>query len=314
MSSARLLIGTHPKGRIPPHSVITIGVFDGVHIAHQQLIRTALALARKKQALAGIITFDPDPQHVLHPSTHQPALMPLVERLAILKRMPVDWIWVLPFTVHFSRTPAQDFIEQILVKQLGATAVVVGEGFSFGKDRTGDLSLLRRFGAPHGMRVVSVPAVLRGGEAVSSSRIRWLISEGDLRQARQLLGRPPALYGKIVSGKGRGRPMGFPTANVQLVSQALPPQGVYAVNLRRIDTQQSWKGVMNFGVRPTFGSGPVVCEVHLLGFQGNLLGKPVAVSLVGQLRSERHFPSPGDLQKQIRRDVTRARVLLARLA
>ena len=171
--------------------------------------------------------------------------------------------------------------------------------------------MLRRLGAPSGIRIVPVAPIRRGGEPVSSTRIRRLITQGALGQARQLLGRPPGLYGTVIHGAGRGRQLGIPTANLRLIPQALPPQGVYAVTLRELVAGRTWPGVMNFGIRPTFGTGPAVCEVHVFGFRGSLVGRRVAVLLRQRLRGERCFASSEALISQVRRDISRARRLLS---
>ncbi|MBI4340809.1 MAG: riboflavin biosynthesis protein RibF [Candidatus Omnitrophica bacterium] len=312
MGQARLVTGASAGRRLPARAVVTIGVFDGVHVAHRQLIRAVVRLARRRRRVtSGIITFHPDPQRVLHPARVSPALMPIEERLARLRLLGVDWIWVIPFTCAFARVRAERFVRRVLIGQLRAGAVVVGDGFLFGKDREGDLRILRRLGASAGMQVVSVASIRRHGQPVSSSRIRRLIAEGLLAQAAQLLGRPHALVGTVVRGTGRGRRFGIPTANIRLLPQALPPQGVYAVRLRAGSSGRWRPAVMNFGMRPTFGAGPVVCEVHVLGFRGRLLGRRVVVSLLKRLRGERYFASPAALIAQVHRDISRARRLLS---
>lgn len=303
---ARVITGWPPLGGVSKKSVITIGVFDGVHIAHQQLIRAAVKLAKEKQTTSGIITFDPDPQHVLDPVHAQPLLMPIEERLRYLARLGVDWIWVIPFSPRVAGIAAGQFVRRVLVGKFKVSAVVVGDGFLFGKDRAGDLSVLRKHVSVSIMR-----SIRRQGLPVSSSRIRNFIQQGQLSSARRLLGRAPSIYGSVVTGAGRGKQLGFPTANIRLSSQALPPQGVYAVKARFSSAARFWPGVMNFGIRPTFGGGSVVCEVHLLEFSGKLLGQSVEIQLMRHLRHERCFASPSALQKQIQRDIRRARQLVA---
>ena len=298
--------------RPPRRVIVTVGVFDGVHIAHQRLIRTTVRLARRLRGTSVVITFDPDPQRVLDPAHAAPALMPLDARVATLKALGVDRVWVIPFTKRFARLTAEQFIRRVLVRRLGTAALVVGDAFVFGKSRQGNMTVLRALGPSCGMRVVPVRAVRRGGAVVSSSRIRRLISDGRLAEARRLLGRPPTLYGVVVRGAGRGRRLGFPTANIRLIPQIVPPQGVYAVAVRRRDGRRIWRGVMNLGIRPTFGPGPVVCEVHLLGFSGTLLGQSVSILLLARLREERCFPSWHALIRQVRRDIARARRVFAR--
>ncbi len=298
----------------PPRAIVTIGVFDGVHRAHQRLIRAAVRMARRRRGTSVALTFDPDPQAVLHPASAPPALMPLDERVAHLRELGVDLVWVIPFTPRFARLTAAQFIRRILVARVRAEAVLVGEAFAFGRNRRGDMEVLRSLGPRCGIRVVSVRQITHGGEPISSSRIRRLIAEGRLGPARRLLGRPPALYGRVVRGAGRGRRFRVPTANVRLEPHALPPEGVYAVLLRRAGRPGTFRGVMNLGTRPTFGAGPLVCEVHLLGFSGTLTGRSVSVSLLARLRGERCFSSPEALYRQVRLDLRRAHRLFPRLS
>ena len=294
---------TVPRARGP--IVATVGVFDGVHLAHQQLIRTTVHYARQWRGTSVVVTFDPDPAFVLDPHHAQPALMSLAERLSHIKALGVDWVLVIPFTRQFSRITPTQFIRRVLTQRLHASALVVGRDFLFGHHRQGNLKVLQQFGPRYGVRIIPVPLMIRGGMPVSSSRIRHLIHTGHVSQSRQLLGRPPALSGTVVQGAGRGRRLGFPTANVRLLSHIVPPDGVYAVIVRSAHRQ--WRGVMNLGVRPTFGPGTLVCEVHLLGFSGTLLHRQVTIALLARLRNERCFESPQALVRQIQRDLTRAR-------
>jgi len=312
MGSRGVVTGLRAFREAPRRAVVTVGVFDGVHAAHRQLIRTTVQLARRLHGTSVVVTFDPDPQAVLNPARTQPALMPLRVRVASLRALGAQRVWVIPFTRRFARMSAEQFIRRLLVGRLRAEALVVGEAFAFGRNRRGDLAALRALGPRLGMRVVCVRAITRGGAPVSSSRIRRLIAGGQLAPARALLGYAPMLYGVVEGGAGRGRRLGFPTANIRLASQLLPPQGVYAVAVREAASRRLWRGVMNLGVRPTFGRGPLVCEVHLLGFAGRLLGRPVAISLLKRLRAERRFPTPAVLQRQVARDVRRARHLFHR--
>lgn len=305
----RILAGVGAVTRPPRRAVVTVGVFDGVHVAHQQLIRTAVRQARRMNGTSVVITFDPDPQTVLHPSSAAPALMPLAERLRCLETLGVDQVWVIRFSHQFARLSAEQFIRRVLIRRLRARALIVGDTFAFGRDRRGDLAVLQRLGPAHGMRVIPVKPIMRGGLPVSSSRIRRLIHDGTLGQARRLLGREPKLYGTVVRGVGRGRRLGFRTANLRLIPQVMPPRGVYAVMVEAAGRR--WRGVMNLGTRPTFGQGPVVCEVHLLGFSGILLRRAVRVALLARLRGERRFSSPQALSRQVRRDIRRAQSLLA---
>jgi riboflavin kinase/FMN adenylyltransferase len=295
----------------PRRAVVTVGVFDGVHRAHQHLIRSTVRLARRLKGTSVVVTFDPDPHAVLDPDHAPPALTPLHARLAQLRALGVDWVWVIPFTRAFARTRAETFLRRIVRTRLRAAALIVGESFAFGRDRRGNLATLRVLAPALGVQVCALQDIRRGGAPISSSRIRRLIAGGRLAEARRLLGRPPALYGTVVHGAGRGCRLGFPTANIRLTASTLPPRGVYAVLLTT--ASRRYRGVMNLGVRPTFGPGPLVCEVHLLNFSGRIRGRAVTVSLVAHLRGERCFPSPQALVRQVRRDVSRATRILARL-
>ena len=305
----RVLTGLDAVTHRPKRAAVTVGVFDGVHVAHQQLIRATVRLARRQNGTSVVITFDPDPQAVLHPRSAPPALMPLASRLRYLEELGVEWVWVMPFSKRFARMSAEQFIRRVLIRRLRTAALIVGDAFVFGRNRRGNMVVLQTLGPAHGMRIIPVKPITRSGTTVSSSRIRQLIRDGGLLQAKRLLGRAPMLYGTVVRGAGRGRRLGFPTANIRLIPQVLPPRGVYAVIIEVAGRR--WRGVMNLGRRPTFGKGPLVCEVHLLGFSGTLLRRAVAVALLARLRGERRFLSPQALSRQVRRDIARAQPLLA---
>ena len=239
--------------------------------------------------------------------------MPLEERLKHFADLGVDCTIVVPFTRRFARRSAETFVLEILTRRLAATAVLVGENFAFGAHRHGDIATLKALGSAHGMRVIPLTSMRWHGQPISSSRIRHLIAHGDLGHARRLLGRAPELYGTVVHGAGRGRRLGVPTANLRLIPQVLPPRGVYAVLVRQSQGRRTWQGVMNLGVRPTFGPGPLTCEVHLLKYSGTLLGRRVAVSLLAPLRRERRFATAQSLVRQIQRDLAHARRIFTRL-
>lgn len=317
----RLLRGRKALTHPPWRAVVAIGMFDGVHLGHQRLIRATVRLAERLQGTSVVITFDPDPQRVLNPAQAQPRLMPLDVRLRVIEALGADLAWVIPFTRRFSRIDAEQFFHEILLKQAGAVAVVVGENFSFGRDRRGNLALLRAYGRRHGMRIVVTSPVVKEREVVSSSRLRRVIQRGEIASARRLLGRPVQLYGTVVRGEGRARQLGFPTANVRLAHELVqPPHGVYRVWLDVAGRR--YQGLMNLGIRPTFltrraaarrnGSTPVVCEVHLANFRGDLYGRVVTIALLAWVRPEQRFVGPDELAWQIRQDLRRAHLLRAR--
>ena len=303
----RVLTGLNAVRRAPLRAVVTVGMFDGVHIAHQQLIRTTVRLARRSRGTSIVITFDPDPQLVLDPRHAPSPIMPLERRLQLIAALGADLVWVIPFTKTFATLTPEDFVRRILEERLRATCIVVGETFGFGRARQGNLELLRTLGQQSRMRVVALTAVTRRGQVVSSSRIRRLIQTGDLAQARQLLSRPFELTGKVVHGSGRGHQLGFPTANVRLVPTLMPPRGVYTVWLHH--AARRWNGLMNLGTRPTFGKGPLVCEVYLPRFRGQLYGRLVTIGLLTRLRGEHRFRTPQALVRQIQRDLLHARLV-----
>lgn len=302
-----VLIGRNRLTIIPPRAVVAIGMFDGVHRAHQQLIRTTVRLAQRVRGTSVAVTFDPDPQTVLDPHHAQPPLMPLQRRLELIESYGARLIWVIRFTPAFSRMSPEGFVRLMLWRRLRARWIVVGSAFAFGKDRRGDLALLRRLGAVCGMRITALPAVRAGGMPISSSRIRTLVQRGALAEARQLLGRDAELSGVVVRGAGRATQLGFPTANIRLAPTLQPPRGVYHVGV--VVGRRRYDGLMNLGVRPTFlpasRSAGLVCEVHLPTFQGTLYGQSVRIELHRYLRDERRFPNPQALIRQIRRDLRR---------
>lgn len=285
-------------------AVVTIGMFDGVHLGHQHLMARTVRVARRHRGRSIGVTFNPDPQRVLDPARAHPPLMPLRRRVALMRERGLDRVIVISFTRAFAALTPEQFVARILVRRLQAQVVVIGANFAFGKNRRGDVALLRRLGARHGMRVITVPAVTRGGSPVSSSRIRRLVLDGRLPEAQRLLGRPFELSGIVVRGSGRAMRLGFPTANIRLDDTLRPPQGVYRVQLMWARRQAA--GLMNLGVRPTFGRGPVVCEVHLPTFRGHLYGQSVRVACGSKLRDERRFESPHALAAQIRQDLLHA--------
>ena len=307
----RVITGLHALTVLPRRSVVTIGMFDGVHLGHQRLINTAVTLAKRSRAASVVVTFHPDPQQILDPAHAPRSMMPLEDRVRLISALGVDLVWVIPFTPAFSKRSAERFVEEILVERLHAVCVVVGTTFMFGNERRGTLKLLQGLGRQYRMRVLVVAPVRRGGELVSSSRIRRLIESGELEEAHRLLGRPVELRGTVVKGEGRAQTLGFPTANVRLASTMLPPRGVYQIQLQH--AEKRFRGLMNLGIRPTFLPAvsherrtrvpPLVCEAHLVGFHGDLYGQSITIAVLKRLRDERQFDTPQALVQQIQRDL-----------
>jgi riboflavin kinase/FMN adenylyltransferase len=280
---------------------LALGNFDGVHLGHRSLFREAAEHGRP-----GALTFEPHPGKVLQPDLAPRLITPLPRKLQLLEAAGLDVVVVLPFTLQFARTPARDF-EGMLFDGARLRTVVVGGDYTYGALRSGSVSTLREAATARG---ATVEPLTVGGVVASSSRIREYILEGRVSAAQALLGRPFDLDGVVVKGDGRGRSIGFPTANVDTHGELLPASGVYAVRVR---TSEGWHGgAANIGTKPTFGGAAVTVEVHLLDWSGDLYGQEVRVEFLERLRAERRFASVSELTAQIQRDIETARVVLAR--
>lgn len=292
-----------------PHgpSVVAPGNYDGVHAGHRALIQAARELAGDGVGVT-VMTFNPHPAVLLAPE-RAPALLTTIERrIELLRGAGADRVEVATFDEAFAAQSPDEFVED-LVGRLGARGVVVGPDFRFGKGRAGDIEVLRSAGASMGFAVRVVDPVLRGGEVVSSTRIRRCLREGRVEDATELLGRVHDSSGVVVEGDRRGRTIGFPTANLACDPVLLPADGVYAV-VGRAPGGELLTGVANLGVRPTFAAGRSV-EVHLFDFDGDLYGRTLRVGFVGRLRGEQKFDGLDALKAQIASDAERARRLLA---
>ncbi|APD09797.1 MULTISPECIES: riboflavin biosynthesis protein RibF [Thermus] len=280
-----------PKGP----KVVAVGSFDGVHLGHQYLLRQALAEAKALKEPLLVYTFDP-PTKVF--TRGEGFLMDLTEKVEALREVGVELVLAVPFNEAFAQRPAEAFLEDL--KALGASRIYVGEDFRFGRGRAGGVEELAQV-AP--TRIV--PLLTLGGEAVKSSRIRALLLEGRVEEARHLLGRPYGACGVVVEGEKLGRRLGFPTANLAVHPKKVLPPGVYAVEVE--GSFGRYKGVANVGTRPTLGGEERRLEVHLLGYAGELYGEEARVRFLKRLREERRFPSLEALRAQIQADVQAAR-------
>lgn len=283
--------------------VVTIGVFDGVHRGHRVVLARTREIAARLGGEVVVLTFHQHPRAVTE-GRSPPLVTSLAHRLHLLAREGVDTTVVLRFDEGLREMPAPRFVEDVLVAGIGVRGAVVGHDTHFGHHRRGDFDLLSAMLAPRGVPVERVdPIRLADGTVVSSSAIREAVARGDHAAAERLLGRPMALYGTVVRGDGRGRSVGFPTANLDLDGELAPGRGVYggAVEL----DGRTWPAVLNVGVRPTFdgGGGPDVVEVHVPGWSGDLYGSVLEVFLLGRIRDERRFPGVDELRAQIGRDV-----------
>ena len=296
---------------------MTIGAYDGVHLGHRALLRNLSDRAAAEGLSTVVVTFDRHPAAVVRPDSAPKQLTSLEQKLELLAECGIDRTLVVSFDEARADETAEEFVQEVLVDQLGARLVVVGEDFHFGHGRKGNVELLRRLGAEHGFEVVGVGLTGDGSEAVSSTRIRALLAAGDVAGAAELLGRLHEVRGPVVRGDGRGGPeLGFPTANVAVDDDiALPADGIYAGYLTRADGSVH-RAAISVGRRPTFyepGTAPVLVEAYLLGFDGDLYGEAVRVSFVAHLRAEQRFDSVEALIAQMKADVEATERVLADL-
>lgn len=291
---------------------MAIGVFDGVHHGHQLLMKKAVRRARPVGGTSMVMTFHPHPVQVLRPKEKLALIVSLPYRLRLIEQQGIDVAIVMPFTKQFSRLAPEEFIRRYLVEKLGVREVIVGDDFRFGQNRSGTLELFQQAGKKYGFKVHAIPASHGGRKTVSSTEVRRFIMEGDLVRAAKLLNRRVSLMGKVVSGDGRGRTLGFPTANINPANDVFPPSGVYIV-YAHFDGKKH-QGVANVGQRPSFKkSKKINIEVHLLDFDGSLYGKEIIVEFFKKLRDEKKFSSPEQLIEQLRRDEQKARAFFRRL-
>ena len=286
-----------PRGPI----AIAIGVFDGVHIGHQALIRQTAEGAKQTGGRALAATFDPLPIQALAPGAPPSALSDVDDRVRLLHDAGADDVVVFHFTKDFAALDADEFVRR-LVGAGEVRRIFVGEDFQFGRDRGGNVRTLTAAGPKHGFDVVVATPVTQGGEVVSSTRIRNALLAGDVTGAARLLGRPYSVRGTVVHGAKRGRALGFPTINLAIPPQRLLPRdGIYAMTVRVRDEQVA--AAASLGVRPTFGSGDRTLEAYLLDWKGDVYGDTIEAAFVKRLRDELRFASADDLTEQIARDV-----------
>lgn len=292
-------------------AVYAIGNFDGLHRGHRAVIETAGRIAQKKGVPCGVITFDPHPREYFSPSDITFRLTPVAPKMAMLKSWGVDLVVDVPFDATLARTSAEDFILVHLVGHLKVSHIVIGHDFGFGNKRQGNVSMLVDYGRTCGFGVEILDAQIADSGALFSSRaIRELLQSGRPREAAVLLGRWWAISGVVGHGEKRGRSLGYPTANLSLGDYMQPSLGIYAVWARDKRTGYWQKGAANLGVRPTFAGRVVLLEVYLLGFDGDLYGKTLDVSLVEYLRPEERFPDIQSLKHQMAEDCSKSDELL----
>ena len=297
-------------------SVVTIGVFDGVHRGHQRIVSGAADAGADRGMPVVVITFDPHPAEVIHPGSHPPRLCTTRRRAQLLAGLGAEAVCVLPFTHEFSQLGPDEFVRAVLMDRLHARRVVVGENFRFGHRAAGDVALLAELGEKYDFSTEGVPLLADGGVTISSSGIRARLAAGDTVGARRDLGRPHRVEGVVVRGHQRGRALGFPTANLETPAHtAIPADGVYAGWLARLDEEgheeERWPAAISVGTNPTFGGRKRTVEAYALDRDDlDLYGVHAGVDFAARLRGMVQFESAAALAVQMRRDVDEARTLI----
>ena len=286
---------------LPFETVITIGSFDGIHLGHKALFEETKKLANLLNVKPVVVSFDPHPRTVLFPESNLKLLTTLEEKLYLLSLLEIENLVLIPFTKTLSELSHDLFVQEYIVDKIKARGIIVGFNFRFGKFRKGDVDYLNKVAKKYNFIVKAIPPVMLNGVIISSSIIRSLIEKGDIESANELLGRPYLIMGKVIKGKGRGKEIGYPTANLEVSPlKLLPPSGVYAVWV--ILNGEKLKGALNIGKRPTFGEKEISIEVHIFNFNKNIYGKTLKIEIIKRIRDEKKFPSIEDLKIQIEKD------------
>jgi len=296
---------------LPGHhrSVVTIGNFDGLHIGHQALIRKTVSAAGENLKSV-LVTFEPVPAAYFMPENPPARLVSIRQKIRRTAAMGIDLMWMMRFNAQLAGMDAEEFVRHVLVGGLNAQKVIIGGDFRFGKGRAGDVQSLSDFGALHGFEVETMAAVTKAGIRVSSSKIRAALEAADLRTAATLLGRPYCLEGRVERGRGLGRGLGYPTANISLANMPCPVQGIFAVRCAIGTDEKMLPAVASIGYRPTLGDDKLLLEVHLFDFDADLYGQKLRVELVRKFRDEEFFENLDLLVIQMQKDEVMARSIL----
>jgi len=294
------------------NAVLTIGNFDGVHLGHQALFRQVMGKAHSINGTSVVMTFEPHPIRVLNCGKHFRLITLYEQKAELIAATGIDTLICVPFTREFAATPARTFVKDILCDLIGMKGVVVGQDYSFGKKREGNISLLKEMGRAYGFEVIVSGWVEAGPRRISSTEVRNLVEEGQMAEARELLGRHYQVRGTVMRGRDRGgRLLGFPTANLRLTDELCPKGGVYTVTVEVED--KTYDGVANIGYSPTFDNGEFSIEAHILDFDQDIYDQPIRVNFIQRLRGEKRFSGPEALATQINKDVAQAREILSKL-
>ncbi|MDL2123591.1 MAG: bifunctional riboflavin kinase/FAD synthetase [Deltaproteobacteria bacterium] len=296
------------------NAVITIGNFDGVHLGHQALFHNLIEKAIALNGTSIAMTFEPHPIRVLKKNNHPPLITLYEQKAELIEKAGLDVLICIPFTQEFAAIPAKEFVEDILVKRIGIKAIAVGEDYTFGKNREGNLALLKTLGNQCGFEVILIDELHISNtypERISSTKIRELVIAGKVAESKKLLGRYYQIRGKVEVGRDRGgKLLGFPTANINLYDELRPKIGVYAVIVEC--KGENFKGVANIGYSPTFDDYIFTVEAHILDFKENIYGQKIRVNFIDRLRDEKKFSNISELSEQIKKDIIKARKILSK--
>jgi len=295
------------------NAVITIGNFDGVHIGHQALFHEVIEKADAIDGTSIVMTFEPHPVRVLKQNGHPPLITLYEQKVELIESSGIDVLICIPFTLEFAAISAEEFVKDILLTRIGMKAIVVGEDYTFGKNRKGDIKLLQTYAKNYGFEVIVADWILalnKSPDRISSTRTRELVIEGRVAESQKLLGRYYQIRGVVTTGRNRGgRLLGFPTANIILHDELCPKTGVYAVTVEF--GSKTHKGVANIGYSPTFDDHVFSVEVHLLDFNENIYDRKIRVNFIQRIRDEKKFSNISELSDQIKKDIVKARKILS---
>ena len=284
-------------------SILAIGNFDGIHLGHQKILQLLEEKAKNQALPSLVLTFSPHPEKILGGKIIK-MIQTLDQRVREIKKIGIKAVLIVPFDEKFSSLPGQDFIQKIVVNTLKAKVVIIGENFRFGKNREGDISLLRQSASRFNFQVYSIPPVVKDRMTVSSSLIRSSLQDGKIELANDLLGRLYEIEGKVIKGKSRGKALGFPTANIETENEIIPP-GVF-ITTAWIDSK-SFPSLTNVGNRPTFNPQETIIESYIINLNKNLYGEKIKINFIKKIRDEIKFKTPDDLSQQIKKDLEKAK-------
>ena len=290
------------------HPVVTIGNFDGVHLGHREIFRRLRELARARDGVSVVVTFVPHPLQVIAPDTGVKLITTPREKESLIEASGIDYLLEIPFDLAFASKSATEFVEQVLVGAIGVERLVIGYDYAFGRGREGNVTLLRQLGERLGFEVDLLQPISNGATVYSSTAVRNMVSEGDVKGVVSILGRHYSVTGTVVHGHERGRGLGFPTANLAIEKDLFPAAGVYAVKVRIGAGVHD--GACNIGTNPTFQDDQVSLEVFLFDFDADLYGREISLFFIDRLRGEMRFPNPEALKQAIAADVARCRTIL----